>query len=101
MVCCFDAFDPIPDEPATLQKDLVKQGGETTAPIETLESKTADESDSDDNEVGEDEEEDDELEENEDLEEILVSGKPKSKTFECTRRSSHKITLTLLLSCLS
>jgi hypothetical protein len=92
MVCCFDAFDPIPDELATQPKDLVKQGGETTAPIETLESKTADESESDDNEVGEDEDdEEDELEENEDLEEILVSGKPKSKAFEFTRRSTHKI----------
>jgi hypothetical protein len=84
MVCCFDAFDPIPDEPETQRKDPLKQTGETAAPIETLvESKTAEESESDNNEVGEDTDDDDELEENEDLEEILVSGKqPTSKTFK-------------------
>lgn len=99
-MCCFDAFDPIPDEPETQPNNLGKQGGETAAPIETLESKTADESESDNNEVGEDED-DDELEENEDLEEILVSGTPNTEIYEFTRRSSHTATLTLLMHCLS
>jgi hypothetical protein len=66
VVCCLDAFDPIPDEVETRPKVEAKPAPVVEkAPVQKLETKTAEESESE----SEDEES------VADLEEILVSGK--------------------------
>jgi hypothetical protein len=94
--CCSDAFDPIPDEvveqPPTKVGNANKAaagGVVEMAPIQALETKTAEvESES------ESEEEYDEEKSVEDLEEILVSGefalgKPSSSKLQASLTSSH------------
>jgi hypothetical protein len=74
VVCCLDAFDPVPDQVETRPKGEKKASPIVLAPVQNLETETAE-----DSETETEEEEETEY----DLEEILVSGKALRVCREC------------------